>query len=331
MTPTRRLGPTDREITPIGLGCMQFAGQGIVASRFYPPVATETVNAIVRAALDGGITWFDTAEMYGQGNSERMLSSGLRAAGVSPGEVTVATKWPPLMRKASNIVRTIDTRLDALQGFPIDLYQIHMAQGSVSPLDRQVEAMASLQLDGKVKSVGVSNFSARQMERADQILRARGLRLVSNQVQVSLLHRTIEDNGILEAACRLGVTLIAYSPLKTGLLTGAFHASPERVRSTPPIRRIASGLTHRNLTRIAPLIDELTAIAHAYGATPAQIALSWLITYYGDTVVAIPGASKPRQAEESSAAMELTLTRTELDRLDEVSRAVAAKAHTKAA
>lgn len=315
MTRTRRLGSTDREITPIGLGCMQFAGQGM-AAEFYRALDPDTINAVVRTALDGGITWFDTAEMYGRGHSERALTTALTAAGVAAGDVTVATKWAPLGRTAANIERTIDARIEALQGFPIDLYQIHDPHTSLSPLAGQLHAMARLQESGKVAAVGVSNFSARQMERADQVLRSHGLRLVSNQVRINLLHRAVESNGVLATARRLGITLIAYAPLGSGLLTGKFHDDPARLATLRPIRRTLGRFTTRTLTRTKPVIDELRAIAHAHGTTPTQVALAWLVSYYGDTVVAIPGASKPRHAQENSDAIDLQLTDTEIARLD---------------
>jgi aryl-alcohol dehydrogenase-like predicted oxidoreductase len=315
----RRLGATRLEITPVGLGCMQFAGPGLVEG-FYRSLDQPTVTSVVGAALDGGITWFDTAEMYGRGHSERALTTALRDRGADPGAVAVATKWAPALRTASTIERTLDARLASLQGFPIDLHQIHMPYGSLSPLSRQLVAMARLARAGRVGAVGVSNFSARQMEAASGLLRSHGAQLASNQVQINLLHRNVERNGVLDTARRLGVTLIAYSPLRTGILTGKFHADPGRVRSLPRIRRLLSGLGARTLARTAPLIDELGAIGRAHGASVGQVALSWLIRFYGDTVVAIPGASKPQQARESAAAMELDLTERELGRLDEVSR-----------
>ncbi|WP_024802475.1 aldo/keto reductase [Nocardia sp. BMG51109] len=318
MDTARRLGSTDLEITPIGLGCMQFAGTGIVAE-FYRALDAPTIESIVRAAHDGGIRWFDTAEMYGHGHSERALTTALRSMGIAPGQVTIATKWAPMGRTAGNIGRTINARLTALQGFPIDLYQIHEPHTALSPLSRQVRAMAELRTAGRIGAVGVSNFSARQMELADRILRSYGLRLVSNQVQISLLHRTVESNGVLDAARRLGVTLIAYSPLRSGLLTGKFHDTPELVRTVRPIRRTLGGFTARTLARTAPLIDELRGIARAHGVTPGQVALAWLLARYGGTVVAIPGASSPAQATANSEAMHLRLTEAEMARLDTLS------------
>ncbi len=316
---TRRLGTTDIEITPIGLGCMQFSGRGLIQG-FHPPLDQGTVTSVVRTALDGGISWFDTAEMYGRGTSERALTTALRESGVEPGSVAVATKWVPTARTAASILRTIDTRLAALQGYPIDLHQIHLPHGGLSPLSDQVEAMARLCKARRVASVGVSNFSARQMEQANQVLRRHGLTLAANQVQISMLNRDIETNGVLETARRLGVTLIAYSPLASGLLTGKLHDDPTRLRSMPLPRRLLSGMNATALARTTPLIEELRAIGQAHGATPGQIALAWLTTFYGDTVVAIPGASKPHQARESAEVLDLGLTESEVTRLDELSR-----------
>lgn len=239
---------------------------------------------------------------------------------MQPGEVRVATKWPPLGRTASSISRTIDDRLAALQGYPIDLYQIHMPFGSLSGHPAQLREMAKLYKAGSVAAVGVSNFSGRQLERAVTVLRSEGVELSSNQVQINLLHRTIETNGVLEVARRHGVTLIAYSPLASGMLTGRYHDDPALLKSLTGIRKCVGGFNEKSLARTAPLIDELRAIASSYGVTIGQVALNWLITFYGDIVLAIPGASKARQAAESAAAMGFQLNKLELGRLDELSR-----------
>ena len=117
----RRLGKTDIEVTPIGLGVMQFAGGRGMFRMMFPDLSQEQMNAIVNAALEGGINWFDTAELYGRGRSERGLSRGLKAAGVNDDEVVVATKWSPMLRTAGNIAKTIDTRIMHLEGYSIDL------------------------------------------------------------------------------------------------------------------------------------------------------------------------------------------------------------------
>lgn len=235
-----------------------------------------------------------------------------------PGEVVIATKWLPLFRPAGSIGRTIDDRLEALQGYPIDLHQIHLPRGSLSSRAAQLRAMAHLLKAGKIRSVGVSNFSAAQLERAVTVLRGYGVELASNQVRVSALHRNIESNGVLAAARRLGVTLIAHTPLESGILTGRFHDDPARMATTARGRRIAFG--RDPIRRTAPLVDELRKVAKAHGVTPAQVALAWLVTFYGDTVVAIPGASKPYQAAEAAAAAGITLSGAELAGVDEASR-----------
>ncbi|WP_043629891.1 aldo/keto reductase [Nonomuraea candida] len=320
---TRRLGRTDIELTPIGLGCMQFAGTANVTRWIIRPIDRRAAAPVVRAALDGGVNWFDTAEMYGAGDSEETLAEALKAAGVRPGEVVVATKWAPLGRTAASITRTIGDRLRHLGGFPVDLHQIHMPTGSLSSLTAQLRAMAALFRAGRIRSVGVSNFSARQLALAHRVLAAEGVTLASNQVRISLLHRNVERDGVLDTARRLGVTLIAYSPLEGGLLTGRFHDDPALVRSAPVMRRFFGRreLSARGLARTRPLIEEMRRIGGAYGVSIPQVAVNWVINRYGDTVVAIPGASKPRQAAEAAATMEFRLTEAELDRLDALSAA----------
>ncbi|MEV0830632.1 aldo/keto reductase [Nonomuraea rubra] len=317
----RTLGKTGIEITPIGLGCMQFAGTANLTRWMVRPIGQDTATSVVRAALDGGVNWFDTAEMYGNGHSERMLATALKSCGIAPGEVTVATKWAPLGRTAASITRTIGDRLRHLGGFPVDLHQIHMPTGSLSSIPAQLKAMAGLLKAGRIRSVGVSNFSARQLELAHRVLAAEGITLASNQVRINLVHRNVERDGVLDTARRLGVTLIAYSPLEGGLLTGRFHDDPALARSAPVMRRFFGRreLSAQGLARTRPLIDELRAIGRAYGVTISQVAINWVINRYGDTVVAIPGASKPRQAAEAAAAMDFRLTESEIGRLNELS------------
>ena len=166
----------------------------------------------------------DTAEVYGWGASETALTSALASLGK---DALIATKWWPAFRTAGSIPRVIEEQLQRLKH--IDLYQVHQPFG-FSSVEKEMDAMASLVAKKKVRYIGVSNFNARKMRRADVQLRKHDLRLISNQVLYNLLDRNIESNGVLDTAKELGVSIIAYSPLKQGILTGRFHDDPEASR-----------------------------------------------------------------------------------------------------
>jgi len=318
----RRLGKTDIEITPIGLGCWQFSQKANLIGRIWDAVGIETIASVVDAALKGGINWFDTAEIYGNGRSEENLSAALKKLGVKPGSVVVATKWFPLFRAAGSIGSTIGTRLSKLNPYPIDLYQVHQPF-SFSSVPDQMKEMAKILRAGKIRSVGVSNFNVARMEAAHAALATEGIVLASNQMRFNLLDRSIEHTGVLESARKLGVTIIAYSPLAQGVLTGRFHDDPASRQKVSMGRRMS--LSPARLKRTAPLIDELRLIARAHGVTTGQVALSWTVHFHKETVVAIPGATKPGQAEQSAGSMAVRLTDKELARIDELSRAVSGK------
>jgi aryl-alcohol dehydrogenase-like predicted oxidoreductase len=230
----RALGQTAVSVSPIGLGCWQFAGGASTAFWALPP--QEVINQIVKISLDGGINWFDTAEMYGSGASEKALAGALVAAGKSDGEVVIATKWKPFGRFASSIVKTFPDREKYLSPFHVDLHQVHMPN-SLSSVEKQMEAMADLLDAGKIRAAGVSNFSADGMRRAHEALKRRGYALASNQVKYNPVDRRIEQNGVMKAAKELGVTIIAYSPLAQGLLTGIYHRDTAAIDRLPMIRR----------------------------------------------------------------------------------------------
>jgi aryl-alcohol dehydrogenase-like predicted oxidoreductase len=319
MTEAMRLGRTDITVSAIGLGCWQFSqGRGFLGA-FWPVLPQETVDRIVAVSLAGGITWFDTAESYGDGRSESALAAALTAAGKRNGDVVVASKWRPFFRTAASIRNTIGTRLDRLAPFGIDLHQIHHPRAFAS-ITAQMHAMADLVEAGRIRSVGVSNFPAGAMRTAHRALASRGIPLAANQVRYSLAYRHIERNGVLETARELGVTIIAYSPLGQGILTGKFHRDPALIRSRPGPRRWMSTFRHGGLGRSRPLVETIQEIARAHDATPAQVALNWLVRASGDRVVAIPGATSVEQAEENAGAMGFRLSGTEIARLEEFSR-----------
>jgi aryl-alcohol dehydrogenase-like predicted oxidoreductase len=315
----RRLGTTDIEITPVGLGCWQFAQGSGPAAGYWSQMGAPAIREVVGAALAGGISWFDTAEAYGNGTSEQGLSRALESLGVKPASVVIATKWMPWMRTARSIGATIDRRLQCLAPYPIDLHQIHQP-ASFSPIPVQMREMAKLLKAGRIRSIGVSNFSAAQMQAAHAALAAEGIALASNQVRFNLLDRRIERNGVLETAQRLGVTIIAYSPLAQGILSGRFHEDPGAMRKASGLRRLVGRLNPRTLERTRPLVDELRAVARAHDVSVTAVALAWEVSFHGDRVVVIPGASRPSQVEQAAAAIDLRLSARELARLEELSR-----------
>ena len=310
----RLLGKTDLYVTPIGLGCWQFANSRSV----WNSPSQEEVDKIVKIALDGGINWFDTAELYGRGNSERALATALCKAGMANSDVVIATKWSPFLRTARNIPHTIDKRLECLSPCKIDLYQIHLPY-AFSSVEAQMDAMAVLVKAGKIRYVGVSNFSAAKMRRAHAQLAKHGLPLASNQVRFNLLDRKPEKNGVLAAAKELNISLIAYSPLAQGLLTGKFHNNPESVKRTPWMRRM---LLVRKIERTRKLIKKLAEIAGVHNCSIAEVALSWTVNFHGDAILAIPGATKTEQVQRNVGALTLKLTPEEMDDIDRESRLI---------
>jgi aryl-alcohol dehydrogenase-like predicted oxidoreductase len=312
----RMLGKTNIAVTPIGLGMMEFAGGGGLMGPVFPKISQEEKNATVKASLDGGINWFDTAELYGAGVSEASLAAALKAAGKTDQDVVVATKWWPLFRSARNIPKTIEERIRFLDGYSIGLYMVHQPFG-FSSREAEMDEMAKLVKAGKIRSVGVSNFNPDQMRRAHRRLQEYGLPLAVNQVRYSLLDRSIEKNGILETAGELGVTIIAYTPLESGLLTGKYHKNPDLLKQKSFFWRARLS---RGIEKSRKLVSVLEEIAARYNVTAAQVALNWVISVHGDRIVTIPGVTRASQARESAGAMKFTMSGDEMAQLDELSR-----------
>jgi len=319
----RSIGSSDLRVSPVGLGCWQFSrGKGLGGS-YWPPLPDPVTREIVRTSLAGGINWFDTAEAYGWGASEEILTETLTMLGKSPVSTVIATKWWPAPRTARSITRTIGKRKERLNGFTIALYQVHQPI-SFSSVEREMDAMATLAGRGDIRYIGVSNFNEKRMRRAAARLRTHGLRLVSNQVRYNLLDRRIESNGILDAARELGVSIIAYSPLAQGVLSGKFHDAPPRAYKSIGVRRFLKDFQASTLEKTRPLIRLLGEVGARHGASSAQVALAWLLAARGEMIVAIPGATRPAQAEENACAMNITLSGDEIDAIDRESRIASA-------
>jgi len=310
----RHIGKTDLQVTAIGLGSSQFAGTRYMWNS--PP--QEEVDKIIKIALDGGINWFDTAELYGWGRSERELATALSKVGVANGDIMISTKWSPFLRTASNIPRTIDKRLECLSPYKIDLYQIHMPY-AFSSIEAQMEAMSELVKEDKIRYIGVSNFSAAQMRRAHTALAKHGLPLASNEVRFNLADRNLETNGVLDTAKELNISLIAYSPLARGLLTGKFHKNPALIKKLPFMRRMTFG---GQVEKTRNLIKKLDDIAGSHKCSLSEVALSWTVNYHGDVILAIPGATKTEHVNQNIGALTLKLTTEEMVSLDKESRLI---------
>ncbi len=304
---TITLGNTEIRISPLGIGTWAWG------DRFFwnygSDYSAEDVRAAFVAAVETGINFFDTAEVYGMGRAERFLGE-LTAQTTEP--VVIATKFFPFpwrVRRAA-MKRALHLSLKRLGKESVDLYQIHFPWPPRSP-DFWVRALGEMVQAGLTKAAGVSNFNAEQMRRAHAILAAQGIPLASNQVHYSLLHRAPETNGVLAACKELGITLIAYSPLEMGLLTGKY--SPEN----PPRGIRSRRYTKAYLARIQPLIGLMREIGRAHGnKTPAQVALNWVIC---KGAVPIPGAKNARQAESNAGALGWRLTEEEIAALDNAS------------
>jgi len=315
MMKKRTLGKTNIKVSPIGIGVMMWLQSEKGMWSRMPSISDEDKQTMIKESIDGGVNFFDTAEIYGFGRSESSLVKALVANGVKDKDVIIGTKWNPMLRWARNMRKSIEDRIKFLSGYTIDLYMIHHPM-SFSTIKVQMNEMAKLVQNNKIQSIGVSNFSARQMRVAHEVLEKHDIPLAVNQVNYSLVRRKIESNGILETAKDLGVTITAYTPLGQGLLTGKYHNNPELLQNK--ISYFRKSIT-RKLEKTKPLIDIMTEIGKAHNAIPGQVALNWLVSYSGDTVITIPGATKVNHAKESAGAMSFTLSKSEVNEIAEAS------------
>ncbi|MGA9059029.1 MAG: aldo/keto reductase [Terriglobia bacterium] len=303
------LGKTDIRISPLGLGTWQWGDRMMWG---YGKTHTDSdLHDAFQVSLQSGISFFDTAEVYGKGRSEELLGACLKEAGQSPlrAPLVVATKFMPYpwrLRKGM-LLSKLRASLARLRLERVDLYQIHWPFRPV-PIETWANALADAVEAGLTRAVGVSNYNSAQMLRAHSALAKRGIALASNQVEFHLLNRRVEQKGLLKLCRELGVTLIAYSPLAKGLLTGKY--SPQ----TRPHGMRRYLFRRARLGKIQPLIQLLRAIGDAHdGKSPAQIALNWVIC---KGAVPIPGAKNARQARDNAAALGWRLAEAEIAALD---------------
>ena len=275
------------------------------------PASRDEEQRAFDASVAAGATLFDTAEMYGAGASERRL--GELAHGR---DVLIATKFPPnMLSRADAMPRALERSLELLQRTTVDLYMHHYPSRRVS-IPRLMNLMADAVEQGKVRAVGVSNYSADQMRLAHAVLAERGIPLASNQVEYSLLHRQPETDGVLDACRELGVTLIANQPLANGALTGKFVAGARPTGLPPlhaPLPRQGARGGRRRSSRCSA--RSATPTAGARPRSPSR----WLIE--NELVLPIPGAKNGRQAADNAGALAFSLTPAEIEALDRATAA----------
>jgi aryl-alcohol dehydrogenase-like predicted oxidoreductase len=308
------LGKSGLRVPRLGIGVMTW-GEAKGLARFHPaktaygggPQSREEEQRAFEASLQAGVNFFDTAAMYCGGASERRL--GELAQGQA---VLIASKFPgSFFFRVEQFPKELEASLGRLERESIDLYQHHFPTPGVS-IPQLMERMADAVDTGKIRAVGVSNYSAEQMRTAHAVLARRGIPLASNQVEYSLLHRQPETNGVLDACRELGVTLVAYQPLASGILTGKFHAGGR----PDGLRRLMPNFRGKGLEASAPVVKLLQQIGERYSKSPAQVALRWLMEK--ENVLPIPGAKNARQAAANAEALTFSLTLEEVNGLDRI-------------
>jgi aryl-alcohol dehydrogenase-like predicted oxidoreductase len=303
---TTILGRTDIPVPPLGFGTWAW-GDSLFWG-YGQDYGEAELRLAFQAAVNKGITFFDTAEIYGLGKSEELLGKFVKE---TPASTQIATKYMPVpwRWRSNDVTDAVTASLKRLQMPAIDLYQIHFPFTLFLSQEAMLNALADEVQQGRIKSIGVSNYSATQMLEAHQILAQRGIPLAVNQMRYSLITREIENNGVLAAAQELGVTILAYSPLAQGLLTGKYDGSNVPIGPRSWDQRFQAG----GLAKLQPVLDRLRSLGQKYDKTPAQVALNWLIAQPG--VIPIPGIKSAAQVEQNAGALGWTITTAEVTEL----------------
>lgn len=301
----RRLGDSGLQVSAVGLGCNNFGMR----------IGQEGATAVVAAALDAGVNFFDTADMYGGGQSEAMLGQALKG---KRGEVVLATKFAAPMGERRDqrggsrryVVQAVEASLQRLGTDHIDLYQMHFPDPA-TPIEETLAALDDLVHAGKVRYIGNSNFTGWQIADADWIARSKNQsRFISAQNLYSLLEREAARD-VAPACARFGLGLLPYFPLASGLLTGKYRrgeAPPQDSRLAAWGARAQEALSERNFDRL----DALSAYARERGKSLLELAIAWLL---GQPVVAsvIAGATKPDQVQANAAGAAWRLAPEEVE------------------
>ena len=319
---TKRLGNSDIQVTPIGIGAWAMGGGGW-AFAWGPQDDDESIAAI-HAALDAGVNWIDTAAVYGLGHSEEVVARALKGRAHKPyvftkcGRVWNERREIGKSLKAGSIRREVEDSLRRLQQDVIDLYQIHWPEPD-EDIEEGWRTLAQLQHEGKVRWIGVSNFNVDQMRRAQAIAP-----ITSLQPPYSAISPEIEETTLPYCQAN-NVGVIVYSPMKSGLLSGAMTG--ERIAAMPADdhRRRMPHFQEPRLTHNLELAELLRAIGRRHGRTPGEVAIAWTLRHPAVTA-AIVGMRSPKQVEGVIGAAEFRLSPEEIAEIESFRRGVAASA-----
>jgi aryl-alcohol dehydrogenase-like predicted oxidoreductase len=295
----------------LGVSGIKVSSLGVGTNRWAHGRNDEAVFQVFQSLVDAGVNFFDTAELYTRGKSERLLGACLQR---DNRPVVIASKFAPLPTRLSGrqFMNALDTSLSRLGVHTIDLYYIHFPFTLLS-IEKLMDLMAQAVEAGKIRAVGVSNFNAKQMRRAATRLARYHIPLAANQVRYNLIHRQPEENGVLEACRELNVALVAHRPLERGRLKS--NTVPEAPSSGSPS---STGWKGKAPSKEEVLQRTLQTIAQQRGKSLSQVALNWLLRR-DEHVIPIPGTTSERHAMEIADTLSWELSGDEFAAIDQAS------------